>query len=235
MGRSHRADTSDVPKGKINSSGIKSAFRLYKYIKPYREQYFLGIFFLLGSSLASLAFPKLLGDLVNTGNNTTLGQSLNQTGMLIALVLIIQASFSYFRIVLFVNVTEHSLAALRQATYAHLIKLPLQFFERRRVGELNSRISADVILLQETMTSTLADFIRQIIVITGGITLLAIISLKLTAFMLITLPPTMIAARFFGKFIRKFSKDVQTKLADSNTIIEETLQGIQSVKAFTNE
>jgi len=234
MGR-HRADTSSVPKGKIDKSGIRSAFRLYKYIKPYRGQYFLGIFFLLGSSLASLAFPKLLGDLVNAGNSTTLGQTLNQTALLIVLVLIIQASFAYFRIVLFVNVTERSLAALRQATYRHLIKLPLQFFERRRVGELNSRISADVILLQETMTSTLADFIRQIIVITGGITLLGIISIKLTAFMLITLPPTMIAARYFGRFIRKFSKDVQTKLADSNTIIEETLQGIQSVKSFTNE
>ncbi len=235
MARSHGADTSNVPKGKINKSGIKSALRLYKYIKPYRGQYFLGVFFLLGSSLASLAFPKLLGDLVNTGNSTTLGQSLNQTAILIALVLVLQATFAYFRIVLFVNVTEKSLAALRQATYRHLIKLPLQFFERRRVGELNSRISADVILLQDTMTTTLADFIRQIIVITGGIILLGIISIKLTAFMLITLPPTMIAARFFGKFIRKFSKDVQTKLADSNTIIEETLQGIQSVKAFTNE
>lgn len=235
MARSHTADTLNVPKGKINKSGLRNAFRLYKYIKPYRGQYFLGIFFLLGSSLASLAFPKLLGDLVNTGNSTTLGQTLNQTAILIALVLIVQATFSYFRIVLFVNVTERSLAALRQATYRHLIKLPLQFFERRRVGELNSRISADVILLQETMTSTLAEFIRQIIVITGGITFLAIISIKLTAFMLITLPPTMIVARFFGRFIRKFSKDVQTKLADSNTIIEETLQGIQSVKAFTNE
>ena len=235
MARSHGTDTSNIPKGKINKTGLRSALRLYKYIKPYRGQYFLGIFFLLGSSLASLAFPKLLGDLVNTGNSTTLGQSLNQTAYLIVGVLIVQASFSYLRIVLFVNVTEKSLAALRQASYRHLIKLPLQFFERRRVGELNSRISADVVQLQETMTSTLADFIRQIIVITGGIVLLAIISLKLTAFMLITLPPTMIAARFFGRFIRKFSKDVQTKLADSNTIIEETLQGIQSVKAFTNE
>ena len=235
MSRTHTADTSNAPKGKINKSGLRSALRLYKYIKPYRGQYFLGIFFLLGSSLASLAFPKLLGDLVNTGNSTTLGQSLNQTAMLIAGVLILQATFAYFRIVLFVNVTEKSLAALRQATYRHLIKLPLQFFERRRVGELNSRISTDVTQLQETMTSTLADFIRQIIVITGGIVLLAVISLKLTAFMLITLPPTMIAARFFGRFIRKFSKDVQSKLADSNTIIEETLQGIQSVKAFTNE
>ena len=235
MSKTHTADTSNAPKGKINKSGLRSALRLYKYIKPYRVQYFLGIFFLLGSSLASLAFPKLLGDLVNTGNSTTLGQSLNQTAMLIAGVLILQATFAYFRIVLFVNVTEKSLAALRQATYRHLIKLPLQFFERRRVGELNSRISTDVTQLQETMTSTLADFIRQIIVITGGIVLLAVISLKLTAFMLITLPPTMIAARFFGRFIRKFSKDVQSKLADSNTIIEETLQGIQSVKAFTNE
>ncbi|WP_372751366.1 ABC transporter ATP-binding protein [Labilibaculum sp.] len=235
MAHSHTADTSNIPKGKLNKTGLRSALRLYQYIKPYRGQYFLGIFFLLGSSLASLAFPKLLGDLVNTGNQTTLGQSLNQTAILIVGVLILQATFSYFRIILFVNVTEKSLAALRQASYAHLIKLPLQFFEKRRVGELNSRISSDVIQLQETMTSTLADFIRQIIVITGGIVLLAILSLKLTAFMLITLPPTMIAARFFGRFIRKFSKEVQTKLAESNTIIEESLQGIQSVKAFTNE
>lgn len=232
---SRRPDTSNVPKGKINKSGIRSALRLYKYIKPYRGQYFLGMFFLLGSSLASLAFPKLLGDLVNTGNATTLGQNLNQTVILIVVILIVQATFAYFRIVLFVNVTEKSLAALRQASYRHLIKLPLQFFERRRVGELNSRISSDITQLQETMTSTLADFIRQIIVISGGIVLLAVISIKLTAFMLITLPPTMIAARFFGRFIRRFSKDVQEKLADSNTIVEETLQGIQSVKAFTNE
>jgi ABC-type multidrug transport system fused ATPase/permease subunit len=125
MARSHTADTSNVLKGKINRSGLRNAFRLYKYIKPYRGQYFLGVFFLLGSSLASLAFPKLLGDLVNTGNNTTLGQTLNQTSILIALVLIVQATFSYFRIVLFVNVTERSLAALRQVTYRHLIKLPL--------------------------------------------------------------------------------------------------------------
>ncbi len=230
-----KIDTSNVLKGKINKSGITSALRLYKYIRPYRWQYFLGIFFLFGSSLASLAFPKLLGDLVNTAIDTSLGQSLNQTVLLIAIILILQAIFSYFRIVLFVNVTERSLAALRLASYSHLIKLPLQFFEKRRVGELNSRISADVALLQETMTTTLAELVRQIIVIKGGITLLAIISIELTGFMLLILPPTMIVARFFGKFIRKFSKDVQSKLADSNTIIEETLQGIQSVKAFTNE
>lgn len=230
-----KIDTSNVPKGKINKSGFASVLRLYQFIRPYRVQYFLGVFFLFGSSLASLAFPKLLGDLVNSGQNTSFGQSLNQTALLIAAMLILQALFSYFRIILFVNVTERSLAALRLASYKRLIKLPLQFFEKRRVGELNSRISADVALLQETMTSTLAELIRQIIVIFGGVALLAYISLELTGFMLLILPPTMVFARFFGKFIRKFSKDVQTKLAESNTIVEETLQGIQSVKAFTNE
>lgn len=230
-----KIDTSNVPKGKISKSGFASVLRLYQFIRPYRVQYFLGVFFLFGSSLASLAFPKLLGDLVNAGQNTSFGQSLNQTALLIAGMLILQAIFSYFRIILFVNVTERSLAELRLASYKRLIKLPLQFFEKRRVGELNSRISADVALLQETMTSTLAELIRQIIVIFGGVALLAYISLELTGFMLLILPPTMIFARFFGKFIRKFSKEVQSKLADSNTIVEETLQGIQSVKAFTNE
>lgn len=226
---------SKTHKKKITREGLRNAFKLYKYIRPFGKEYLLGMFFLLGSSLANLAFPKLLGDLVNSGSQGSLGQTLNQTAIFLGGLLIIQSVFSYFRIVLFVNVTEKSLALLRRATYNHLIKLPLKFFEQRRVGELNSRISADVTLLQETLTTTLAEFIRQIIIIIGGTALLAITSVKLTLFMLVILPPTMILARFFGKFIRKFSKDVQTQVADSNTIVEETLQGIQSVKAFTNE
>ncbi len=223
------------PKKKITKEGIRNAFKLWGYIKPYWKEYLSGMFFLIGSSLANLAFPKLLGDLVNSGSAGSLGQTLNQTALFLGILLVIQSVFSYFRIVLFVNVTEKSLALLRRATYNHLIKLPLRFFEQRRVGELNSRISADVTLLQETLTTTFAEFIRQIIIIIGGTILLAITSVKLTLFMLVILPPTMILARIFGKFIRKFSKDVQTQVADSNTIVEETLQGIQSVKAFTNE
>lgn len=224
-----------TPGKKITREGLKNAFKLWAYIRPFSKEYLFGLFFLLGSSLANLAFPKLLGDLVNSGSQGSLGQTINQTAIYLGILLIIQSIFSYYRIILFVNVTEKSLALLRRATYNHLIKLPLKFFEQRRVGELNSRISADVTLLQETMTTTLAEFIRQIIIIIGGTILLTITSIKLTLFMLMILPPTMILARIFGKFIRKFSKDVQNQVADSNTIVEETLQGIQSVKAFTNE
>ncbi len=225
----------ETKKKKITKAGLKNAFKLFRYLKPYRLEYILGMVFLFGSSMANLAFPKLLGDLVNSGNEGLLTENINRIALILAAILVAQAVFSYFRIVLFVNVTEKSMAFLRRDTYNHLIKLPLKFFEQRRVGELNSRISSDISLLQETLTSTLAEFIRQIIIIIGGIILLAFISPKLTLFMLTILPGAMILARVFGRFIRKFSKEVQKQVAESNTIVEETLQGIQSVKAFTNE
>jgi len=225
----------EVPKKKITREGLRNSLKLYSYIRPFLTEYLFGMFFLLGSSLASLAFPKLLGDLVNSGNEGSLGETINQTALLLGILLLVQSVFSYFRVILFVNVTEKSLASLRRATYNHLIKLPIKFFEQRRVGELNSRISADVALLQETLTTTLAEFIRQIIIIIGGTVLLALTSVKLTLFMLAILPPMMILARIFGRFIRRYSKEVQKEVAESNTVVEETLQGIQSVKAYTNE
>jgi len=225
----------EIPKKKITLEGLKNAFRLYSYIKPYRIEYAWGLFFLLGSSLASLAFPKLLGELVDSGNKGNLAQNLNNIALLLIVTLLAQAVFSYFRVVLFVNVTEKTLALLRQKTYNHLIKLPVTFFEKHRVGELNSRISSDISLLQETLTTTLAEFIRQIIIIIGGIALLAITSWKLTLFMLAVLPGMMLLAVFFGRYIRKLSKNVQAEVAKSNTIVEETLQGIQIVKTYTNE
>lgn len=225
----------EVDKKKISFEGLRNSFKLFRYLKPYRHEYFLGMFFLLGSSLASLAFPKLLGDLVNSGNEGNLADDLNRIAFFLVLILLIQSVFSYFRTVIFVNVTEKTLAILRQETYNHLIKLPLKFFEQRRVGELNSRISADITQLQETLTITLAEFIRQMIIILGGITLLMVTSLKLTIFMLVILPPIVLLTVIFGRFIRSFSRQVQAEVANSNTTVEETLQGIQSVKAYTNE
>lgn len=225
----------EVPKKKITLTGLGNALKLYRYLRPFRVEFGIGLLFLFGGSLASLAFPKLLGDLVNSGTRGNLAESINHIALLLVAILVIQSVFSYFRTVLFVNVTEKSLANLRQDTYNHLIRLPMKFFEQRRVGELNSRISADIALLQDTLTSTLAEFLRQIIIIVGGISLLVYTSLELTLFMLAILPAIVLMVFFFGRFIRKYSKQMQKEVAESNTIVEETLQGIRSVKTFTNE
>ncbi|HEC41253.1 MAG TPA: ABC transporter ATP-binding protein, partial [Bacteroides sp.] len=144
----------EVPSKKITLTGLKNAFKLYRYIRPYTLIFSFGMFLLFGGSLVSLAFPKLLGDLVTAGNEGTLTESLNRIGLFLVLIIVVQSVFSYFRTIIFVNVSEKSLATLRQDTYNHLIKLPLKFFEQKRVGELNSRISADISLLQDTLTST---------------------------------------------------------------------------------
>jgi ABC-type multidrug transport system fused ATPase/permease subunit len=111
----------------------------------------------------------------------------------------------------------------------------MTFFSQKRVGELNSRISSDITQIQDTLTSTIAEFLRQFILIIGGIALLASESIKLTLLMLSVVPLVAIAAVIFGRFIRKYSKKVQDQVAESQVIVEETMQGISIVKAFANE
>lgn len=216
-------------------SGLKQLMKLYRFLKPYRWKFALGMVFLLISSGASLMFPKLLGDMVDMGNKGMLISEISRTGLLLLAIILVQAIFSYSRIRLFVEVTEKTLASIRQHLYNHLIKLPMSFFATQRVGELNSRISSDISLLQDSLTSTLADLLSQLILITGGITLMMISSFKLTLFMLAILPAVALFAFFSGRAIRRYSKKAQSHVAESNTIVEETLQGIQNVKAFTNE
>jgi ABC transporter fused permease/ATP-binding protein len=221
-------------KTRISKSSLKRAARLFQYVKPYRVEFIIGLIFLLLSSAASLVLPALVGDLVDSAKEE-LVSNIDEVALWLLLLFATQAIFSYFRIVLFVNVTEKTLATLRQHTYTHLIKLPMSFFGKRRVGELNSRIASDIALLQETFTTDLAEFLRQLIMIIGGIIFLSLTSVKLTLFMLALIPGMMLIAVFFGRFIKRFSKQVQEKVAESNTIVEETLQGIQNVKAFANE
>lgn len=216
-------------------SGLKQMARLYRFLRPYRGRFILGLVFLLLSTAASLMFPRLLGEMVDQANSGGVMREITRTGLLLLAILVAQSLFAYTRTRLFVVVTEKTLASIRQHIYNHLIKLPMSFFSSRRVGELNSRISSDISLLQDSLTNTLADLLSQLLVITGGITLMMISSFRLTLFTLAIIPAISLMAFYSGRAIRRYSKKAQAFVAESNTIVEETLQGIQNVKAFTNE
>jgi ABC-type multidrug transport system fused ATPase/permease subunit len=229
----------ELPKAKLNKETLNNISRLLSYIRPYRVKFIAALFFLFLSSLVGLAFPSFIGGLIDTaqGKHTSafLPDTIQGIGILALAVLFGQAFVSFFRILWFVQVSERSLADIRRDTYFKLITLPMNFFANRRVGELNSRISADLSQIQDTLTTTIAEMIRQLVLLIGGIIFMAIISKKLALALLVILPPLILVALFFGRFIRKISRNAQDKLAESNTIIEETLQGIASVKAFVNE
>ncbi|HRQ83533.1 MAG TPA: ABC transporter transmembrane domain-containing protein [Flavobacteriales bacterium] len=241
MASGRKADTEAKP-AKLSKAALRKFFRVFRYMRAQRGLFALGMGCLLLTSLLSAAFPWLIGKLIDAKASTTFWQAplydmgnVHSILKLLLLVFAAQAFVGFWRIWTFGSVTENALTQLRSDTYAHLLKLPMDFFSRRRVGELNSRISADVALLQDTFTTVLAEFLRQSVVISVCIAALAYLSPELMATMLATLPVVMLVAVFFGRFIRKLGKQVQDRIAESNVIVDETLQGIQSVKAFSNE
>ena len=229
-----RFQENDLPKAKLSASSLNKAVLIFKYAGEHKWKFYVGLLFLLFTGATALAFPKLMGMLVDCVKNKDSAEA-NTIALSLVAILSFQSLFSFFRLSLFVNFTENTLANLRLALYSNLIKLPMSFFSQKRVGELNSRISSDITQIQDTLTTTIAEFLRQFILIIGGVILLATQSLKLTLMMLAVVPLVAVAAVIFGRFIRKYSKSVQDQVAESQVIVEETLQGISNVKAFANE
>jgi len=229
-----RFKENDLPKSKITATSLNKATIIFKYAGKHQWKFYVGLVFLLLTGATALAFPKLMGMLIDCVKNKNSDQA-NQIALGLIVILFLQSFCSFFRLSLFVNFTENTLANLRLSLYTNLVKLPMTFFSQKRVGELNSRISADITQIQDTLTSTIAEFLRQFILIIGGVILLATESFKLTLLMLAVVPLVAVAAVIFGRFIRKYSKQVQDQVAESQVIVEETMQGISIVKAFANE
>ncbi|MSP57476.1 MAG: ABC transporter ATP-binding protein [Flavobacteriaceae bacterium] len=243
MSSRHQSDR-DIPKAKLSMATLKKSIRLFKYMSGSNRWWFLlGTLFLAISAGASLAFPQLLGQLMD-GAFIYNGKGISKAPDTSALekiagyfvyLFIIQAVFSFARIAIYVRVTEDMTFGLRTDLFAAVIRQNMSFHNQNRVGELLSRFSADIAQIQDAFTTNLAMFIRQILILVGGIIVLFVGSSKLAVMMLATLPAIIVFALLFGRFIRKKSKAVQDITAANSVIVEESLSGIVSVKSFTNE
>lgn len=221
---------------KISWKNLTYSYRIFRFIKPYRWYFLFGMLFLvLGSGLFML-FPAAAGEMANTAiGKGSWGLNLSQFGLVFLMILIFQGVLSYFRTTFFARVSEMGMADLRQTLYQKLITQDIGYFESHRVGELTSRMTADVEQLQSAFSITLAEFVRQLVVLLVGIVIIAWMTPKLAITMLLTFPVIVIASILFGRYIRGLSRDRQDRLAESNTIVEESFQSFQNVKSFTNE
>ncbi len=224
-------------KKRITASNLSKLLGIFQFVLPYKWTFAGGLLALALSSATTLSFPFLAGKILDvaSGKKDFFLTSIDQIAIALISVLVVQSCFSFIRVYTFSIVSERTLADLRQAVYKKLIWLPMTFFDSRRVGELLSRITSDVGTLQDTFTTTLAEMMRQILVLIIGTTVILVLTPKLTLFMVLTFPVLVIGALAFGKFIRKLSKKTQDQLAGTNVIVEESMQSIAVVKSFTNE
>jgi ATP-binding cassette subfamily B protein len=231
----------DLPAVPLTREGLREAARLLRYLWPYRVKFAAAMTALLISSLCGLAFPAVTGRLVN-GALATPGAGpapwqpdVDTIALVLVALLAVQALTNFAETIWLNEVGQRSLADLRRDTYGHLVRLPMSFHVRRRVGELASRLAADLTQIQDTLTTALPSLLSQLAMFVGGVALIALTSGRLTLLMLGTFPLLIALAVVFGRFIRRNSRDAQDRLADSQVVVEETLQNIATVKAFTSE
>ena len=224
-------------KPKLKMSSLREAMGIFEFVLPYRWPYIIGLVLLFLSSSVFMIFPYIVGLMLDVaqGKEVPIELDLSQIAVILVVVLVFQGLVSYFRVTLFAKVSENTSADIRKAVYQKLITQPIVFFEKNRVGELVSRMTNDIEKIYNTLNFVLAEIIRQIIILVGGIGFLAFQTPKLAGVMLAVFPIIVIGAMIFGRRIRKLSKERQGILAETNTILDETLQSIYAVKAFTNE
>lgn len=190
---------------------------------------------MIPSSGISLVFPAMTGTIIDQILTTNDPSSLYQTGGLFLGLLTVQAAIGYAVSITMSRTTEQVIASLRSNLFQHIVKLPLATLSKHRIGELSSRISSDLTQIQETFSFSLLQLVRQSIFLVGSIVLILTRSVQLTIPILIGMPLIVGAAVLIGRRLRKLSTKTQDALATTSTIVEETLQSLQSVKSYVQE
>jgi ATP-binding cassette subfamily B protein len=215
---------------------------LFSYVRPYRGRFILA----LAASSVSMAFGSMFPYLVGTLLDASIPslklieaapwqRDLNTVALVLLGTLFLQAALMFTASLSFNVVGERAVVDLREELYGRLIAQPLKFFGEHRVGELASRLSNDLAQIQDTLTFTVAQSVRQAMLLTAGLIMIAATSVRLSLVMLSSVPVVMLVAVLFGRRIRREIVLAQDRLAETATVVEETLQGIANVKAFGNE
>jgi ATP-binding cassette, subfamily B, bacterial len=208
---------------------------LWPFLKPHRALAVGWLVFLGLSSGASLVLPLAFRHIIDQGFGHSSNAVINETFIAlfgVALVLAFATAARYFCITL---LSERALASLRQTLYAQVIRLDVVFFERSRVGELLSRLSADTEVVQALIGSGVSVALRSAVMLIGAAVAMVWTAPSLAGLTALVIPAVMLPILLFGRRVQKLSRASQDRLADAAAIANETLNASTAVKAYARE
>lgn len=233
-GREHESDRGPGAR-RLNRESLSIFGRVLGYVKPYTSRMVVSVIALIFSTILGLVLPLVVRSLVDVVLIDKNFRLLNQIALGLMVVFIAQAIFSFIHRLSLAYVGERVVANIRIAIYSHLQHLSLQYFTDHRTGEIVSRLTNDVSLLQEAVTNSLVSLLRQLLTLIGGLIFLFVLDWRLTLIILIGIPLVTLTMVALGRQIRTASKMVQDQLAEAANVIEETTSGVRIVKSFARE
>ena len=219
----------EIPRGIVRPGKL---VRLWPRLRPHRGALGIALVALLGSGAITLAFPKFGGALLDAAFQAHDRALLDRIALGLFLLFVLQAGLNYVQTYFLTATGEKAVAGLRRELFAKLLDLPPGFFADRRTGELMSRLSTDVAMLQGAMSTQIAELARQVLSLVGSLILLSISQPRLTFTALAVAPVVIGTAVFFGRRLRKMSTGLQDQVAEANGQAEEALGQIRTVQSF---
>jgi subfamily B ATP-binding cassette protein MsbA len=195
----------------------------------------LALIVLILATLLGLAMPLVVRSVIDVVFVERSLTQLNRFALLLTLLFLTQAFFSFINRYNIAYVGERVVTDLRQQLYRHLMSLSLRFFADRRTGELISRVMSDVTTLQAAVTDNVVTLLQQTLTLVGGVILLFWLDWQLTSVILIGVPLITLTIVYLGRKIRNASREVQDRLAEASAVAEESIGGIRIVKSFAAE
>ncbi|MEM9952561.1 MAG: ABC transporter transmembrane domain-containing protein [Chloroflexota bacterium] len=215
--------------------------RLIGYLRPYIPRLMVAIVALILSAGLSLVFPAVIGGVGPVPGLLDTVLTDQSVELLDDIVMILLAVFLFRSLTTFVEtynlnyIGERLVVDIRKELYEHLQYMSLKFFADRRVGELVSRISSDVTVMRTALTNNLTTLLQQILILIGSVTIMFVINMRLSMFILVLIPIIAIVVMTFGYYLRKVSTEVQDEIAGATVVAEEVMQNIREVKSFVRE
>ncbi len=209
--------------------------RLAPLVRPYTSRLVVAFLFLVVAAAAGLVFPAVLRYLLDAAFELKDRGALDRIALGLLGVFAVQGVANFVQVFLLSSSTERIVATLREQTFAHLIRLSPAFFTERRTGELTSRLSSDLALLQSLLSTWISELSRQTLFLIGGIAMMFVTNPRLTLTTLAVVPVVVVAAFTFGRALRKASTSVQDRIGEAMGMADESFGSIRTVQSFTRE